>query len=69
MGSPTFFLFFLFFFFLMFLPPHFIEHSVSHNIVMNSRIGVIFCRNMLMDSLQGQLQMVWVKSFFIELFE
>ncbi len=32
-------------------------------------IGLIFCRNMVMDSLQGQLKMVWLRSFFIELFE
>ncbi len=36
---------------------------------MKSPIGLIFCRNMLMDSLQGQLKMVWQRSLFIELFE
>ncbi len=36
-------------------------HSVSPNIVMKSPIGLIFCRNMLMDSLQGQLKIVWVR--------
>ncbi len=36
---------------------------------MKSPIGLIFCRNMLMDSLQGQLKMVWLKSLFIELFD
>ncbi len=45
------------------------NHSVSPNVVKKSPIGPIFCRNMLMDSLQGQLKMVWLRSFFIELFE
>ena len=31
------------------------KHSLSPRIVMKSLIGVIFCRNLLMDSLQGQL--------------
>ena len=34
------------------------KHSVGHNIVMKSPIGLIFCRNMLMDSLKGQFKMV-----------
>ncbi len=33
---------------------------------MKSPLGLIFCSNMLMESLQGQLKM---GSFFIELFE
>ncbi len=32
------------------------NHSISHNIVMKSPIGLIFCRNIVMDSLQGQLK-------------
>ena len=36
---------------------------------MKSPLGLIFCSNMLMESLQGQLKMVSLRSFFIELFE
>ncbi len=32
------------------------KHSVSHTRVMQSPIGLIFCRNMLMNSLQGLLK-------------
>ncbi len=56
MGLATFFLFFFFS-----LPPHFSEHSISYNIVMKSLIGLKFWRSMLMDSLQGQLKMVWLR--------
>ncbi len=31
-------------------------HSASLNIMKKTQIGVMFFRNMLMDSLQGQLQ-------------
>ncbi len=42
-----------------------IKRSVSHNIVMKSPIGLIFCRYIFMVSLQGQLKMVWLRLFFI----
>ena len=36
---------------------------------MKSLTGLKFCRNILMGSLQEQLKMVLLRSFFIELFE
>ncbi len=40
------------------------KHSVSPNIVVKSPIGLMFCRNMCMDSLQGQL--TWLKNGLAE---